>query len=108
MKIAKDRALNINGVLYFDVKTFAKVTNSSEQRIRVLMSRGNTRRKLKCKRIAGKPLIPYTELTEFPFTTPGRKPEVYYYNEEGKIAEPSATPTEETRAVQDDAVQTPA
>ena len=76
----------INGERYFTVKSFAIATNRSEQSVRFLMSYGNRLRKLKVDYKMGKPLIPYSELTEFPFTMPGRNSvDVYHYDETGSI-----------------------
>ena len=76
----------INDKRFFTVKNFAIATNRSEQNVRFLMSYGNRLRKLRVEYIMDKPLIPYSELTEFPFTLPGRNSdEVYHYNEEGNI-----------------------
>lgn len=82
----KDMAVVINDELYFTVKTYATVTNRSEQSVRFLMAYGNRLRRLKIVYIATKPLIPYSELTMFPFTLPGRNShEVYHYDEQGQI-----------------------
>lgn len=87
-----DMAEELNGERYFNVKGFAVATKRSEQSVRFLMSYGNRIRKLKVVYIMGKPLIPYSELTEYPFTMPGRNSaEVYHYTEDGEIvAEVSA------------------
>jgi hypothetical protein len=74
----------ISGCRYFSVAHFAWVTHRSVPNIRFLMSYGNRIRKLKVRRFDGKPYIPYSELTEFPFTMSGRNStEVYHYSEEG-------------------------
>lgn len=73
--------ININDQLYYTVKDFAKLTNRTEQSVRLLISKGNRVRKLKVDYIAGKPLIPCEELTGFPFTTSGRGSEIYYLEE---------------------------
>lgn len=79
-----DMTEELNGERYFNVKSFAIATKRSEQNVRFLMSYGNRIRKLKVEYIMGKPLIPYSELTEFPFTVSGRfNREVYHYNEDG-------------------------
>jgi hypothetical protein len=75
----------INGIQYFSVKNFALATGKSEQSIRFLITNGNRLRSLKADRIADKPMIPYSELLEFPFTLAGRNSEeVYYYDENGQ------------------------
>lgn len=72
------------------------------------MSKGNMIRKLRIMRIAGKPFIPYSELTQFPFTTIGRAPLVYHYDESANMLEPAlpvatlkAEAKDEARAIQD-------
>jgi hypothetical protein len=80
----RDICEEINGKFYFTVKHFAWATKRSEQSVRFLMCYGNRIRKLKVERIGDKPYIPYEELTEFPFTLPGRNTrEVYHYTEAG-------------------------
>jgi len=81
-----DMTEEINGERYFSVRTFAEATKRSEQSVRFLMSYGNRIRKLTVVYVMDKPLIPYSELTEFPFTLPGRNnEEVYHYDEDGVI-----------------------
>lgn len=76
----------LNDERYFTVKGFAIATKRSEQSVRFLMSYGNRIRKLKTVYKMTKPLIPYSELTEFPFTLPGRNStEVYHYDANGNI-----------------------
>jgi hypothetical protein len=76
--------VEINGTRYFAVKSYAYATKRSQQNVRFLMSYGNKFRKLRVVYIAGKPMIPYSELTEYPFTVPGRNSkEVYHYDEDG-------------------------
>ena len=75
----------INGQKYFEIKNFAWATNRSVQNVRFLISYGNKFRKLKIEYIGGKPYVPWSELTEYPFTVPGRKSTVvYHYDESGK------------------------
>lgn len=84
----RDMTEAINGELYFTVNNFALATNRSAQNVRFLMSYGNRIRKLKVVRIADRPMIPYSELTEFPFTVAGRNSaEVYHYTEDGIVTE---------------------
>lgn len=81
----RDLAEYVNGEMYFTVKWFARVTMRSEQNVRYLMARGNRIRRLKVVRIFDKPMIPYSEMLEFPFTTPGRGSKViYHYDEDGR------------------------
>jgi hypothetical protein len=76
----------IDGERYFVVKRFAEATRRSEQNVRFLMSYGNKYRKLTVVRKLGKPMIPWSEFTNYPFTAPGRNSkEVYYYTEAGGV-----------------------
>ena len=75
--------LSIDGAEYYTVKQFARKTYRSEQSVRFLISKGNRLRKLKCVYFAGKPFIPVTELTEYPFTLAGRQSRVFHYNTTG-------------------------
>lgn len=80
-----DMTFEHDGKRYFEVKNFAWATNRSVQNVRFLMSYGNKIRKLKVEYIGSRPFIPFSELTEFPFTVPGRNNDrVFHYDEEGK------------------------
>lgn len=79
--------VQINGHEYYTVKQFAWLTNRSEQSVRHLMHNGNRVRKLKVKRIAGKPFILKEELTQFPFTTAGPVLAVFHYDEDGRVVD---------------------
>lgn len=75
----------VEGEKYFTVKSFARIICRSEQSVRFLISRGNRIRKLKAVKKLEKPLIPVSELVEFPFTMPGRGSKtVYHYNMKGQ------------------------
>lgn len=79
-------AVTINGRDYLTVQDFAKITNRSVASVRQYMSLGNRIRKIKSMRLAGRALIPVTEVYTFPFTMSGRNTEdVYNYRlgEEG-------------------------
>ena len=81
-----DKAELINDEYYFTINDFASVVRKSAQNIRYLIAKGNRIRKLKTVYIVQRPMIPLSELTEFPFTMPGRKSkEVYFYDEEGQV-----------------------
>jgi len=81
-----DKAELINDEYYFTINDFAAVVRKSAQNIRYLIAKGNRIRKLKTVYIVQRPMIPLSELTEFPFTMPGRKSkEVYFYDEEGQV-----------------------
>jgi len=66
-----NKKVSINGELFYDVKTFAVLTNRSTQSVYRLISEGNSVRRIKCIRFFGKPLIPVDELKEFPFCSSG-------------------------------------
>lgn len=90
-----DIALKIDGDAYFKIADFARLTNRSIVNVRHLIFQGNRIRTLKCITFLGHPLIPYSELLEFPFTCAGRNNgDTYTYNENGevvwKIAEPES------------------
>jgi hypothetical protein len=72
MIIRDEATINIEGQDYFTVDQFSKLTNKSQQTIRVLILKGNRIRKLVSKSIGGKPFILSSELFEFPFVTTGR------------------------------------
>jgi hypothetical protein len=59
------------GKKYFDIKTFAYLTDRTTQTIYRLKDHGNVIRKLNAVVIMGKPMIPIEELTQFPFCEPG-------------------------------------
>jgi hypothetical protein len=79
----------IDGEPYYSVKQYALLTFKTTATIYNLIKKGNRIRKLKCRYIETKPMIPITEVTEFPFLSPGPngidKP--YYYNADGTIRE---------------------
>jgi hypothetical protein len=72
MVICGESTINIEGQDYFTVDQFSKLTNKSQQTIRVLILKGNRIRKLSSITIGGKPFIISTELFNFPFVTTGR------------------------------------
>ncbi len=75
---------------YYTVSQMASVTHRSDQSVYKLINRGNCIRKMKSLRIAGRILIPASELTKYPFTPVGihSGSKVYHYNTEGVIIEP--------------------
>lgn len=73
----------IDGERFYTVFQFAKLTKKSEQAIFTLIGNGNRIRKLRVRRLLGRPLIYANELTEFPFTLPGNSKAVYHYDENG-------------------------
>jgi hypothetical protein len=77
----------IDGEALYTVWQFAKIVKKSEQAIFTLIGKGNRLRKLRVRRLLGKPLIYASELTEFPFTLPGHSMEVYHYTPEGQQTE---------------------
>ena len=88
----KERAQMVDGELMLTIKDFAIIVNKSEQTIRGYMRFGNRIRKMKMRRIVGKPMIPFSELMEFPFTISGHftEADVYHYSEEGVVLMPVA------------------
>lgn len=85
IKIGEDR--------YFTVSQMAALTNKSDQTIYNLILQGNVIRKMKSRKIAGRTLVPCSELTEFPFTFagPNARNNVYHFNGKGKmICKPGA------------------
>lgn len=78
----------INNENYFTVKQFARVTGRSEQNVRFLICYGNRIRKIRIARIGTKPMIPYSEYLDYPFTMPGRGSSiVYHYTASGQVVE---------------------
>ena len=77
----------VNGQLYYTIRQFADLTNRTVQSVRNLIAKGNRIRLLRADKIAGRPLIPAEELTEFPFTLPGNDKSIYHYDSAGKIIE---------------------
>ena len=79
----------INGSQYITVQEFAAIVNRSDQTVYNLIKKGNSIRKLKCINIAGKHLILYKEVVDFPFTWSGKcaKDNIYHYTYDGRIAE---------------------
>lgn len=76
----------LNGVEYITIQQFAAITNRSIASIRQLISHGNRIRRLMCNYFGSLPIIPYSEVFEYPFTLAGRNnPSVYHFfvNEKG-------------------------
>lgn len=71
---------------YYTVRQFADITGRTVQSVRNLVTKGNRIRKLKMEKIAGRPMILSSELTEFPFTLPGNIRTIYHYDKNGNIA----------------------
>ncbi len=72
---------------YYTVSQFAAIISKSEQTVYNLLKNGNSIRKMKSVKLAGRPLIPCSELMEFPFTFAGcrAKDHIYHYNKKGKV-----------------------
>lgn len=81
----KTRVILINNVEYLTVSDFASTINMTTHTVYGLIKKGNRFRKLKITRLAKKPLVYLSELTEFPFSTggPAKKPLCYHYNKDG-------------------------
>jgi len=85
-KKALDFAELHNGRYYLSIDSFAAITNRSATNVRHLIKHGNRIRRLSCDYILGKPIIPLSEVTEFPFTASGRNADaVYHYTEYGTM-----------------------
>jgi len=87
-KEANELIIKINGEKYLTIIDFAFVVNRSVSTIRQLLSSGNRIRAIKCEHLAGKPFIPFSEVTEFPFTVSGRDFSIafhYTFNAEGTM-----------------------
>jgi hypothetical protein len=95
MEINGIKAIEVNGVLYWTVRQFSKLTDYSEPRIRSLIYYGNCLRKLKSFSFgSNKPLIVARELFDFPFVLSGRplkefencvKVKKFYIEESGRL-----------------------
>lgn len=79
--------IKIGKKYYLTVMQMAALTNKSDQTIYNLVLQGNAVRKMKSIKVAGRTLIPYSELTEFPFTFAGRDAanNIYHYDENGNM-----------------------
>lgn len=79
--------VEIGNTAYYTVSQFASIIKKSEQTVYHLIKGGNAIRKLRCIKLAGRPLIPVSELTEFPFTYPGPKASenTYHYDKNGNV-----------------------
>lgn len=68
------------GIEYLTVKQFASCVNRSEQTIYSLINKGNAVRKMESIKLFGTVvLVPFSEITEFPFTSSGKSSDVYHY-----------------------------
>lgn len=74
-------AIKINGKEYWSVKQFAELSQRTEYTIRMMISKGNSIRKLQSINITGRRYVPVDELFEFPFIANGRPPEGGFYVE---------------------------
>jgi len=83
----EDKIIEINGEKFYTVSSFARIVNKSENAIYGLIYHGNKVRKLRAKKFWNKPMIYASELTEYPFTLPGKGKLVYYYDSEGNQSE---------------------
>jgi hypothetical protein len=81
--------VRVNNELCFRVKQFAALTNRTTQTIYNLIRDGNSIRKLKTVKVEGTDLIfiPVSELTDFPFTSPGVNSDKhpYHFDDKGEI-----------------------
>lgn len=87
--IQVDEILTIDGVEYLTIAAFARRRNKTVGHVRRLVTQGNCIRKLSAVWVLGVPVIPVSELTEFPWTVTGLKSQnkPYHYNEDDSIRE---------------------
>lgn len=90
MEIQGEKTVQVDGVDYFFVGQFAKLTGYVDSSIRALIYKGNSIRTLRHINLSDKPMIPVTELFDFPFVAKGPPSEdgVFvhrYVLEDGKI-----------------------
>ena len=71
MEIQGEKTVQVDGIDYFFVSQFAKLTDYAASSIRALIYKGNSIRQLKHINLSDKPMIPVTELFEFPFVAKG-------------------------------------
>lgn len=83
----KGKIIEINGEEFYTVSEFARLVNKSDNAIYGLIYKGNKIRKLRTKKFWNKPMIYASELTEYPFTLPGKGTTVYFYDENGNQTE---------------------
>lgn len=70
--IENERTTNIEGIEAVTLQQFARLTHRSVTTIRRWIYTGNQYRRLQVLHVMGKPLIPISELKNFPFTLQGR------------------------------------
>ena len=70
--IENERTTNIEGIEAVTIQQFARLTHRSVTTIRRLIDSGNQYRRLQVLHVMGKPLIPISELKNYPFTLQGR------------------------------------
>ena len=83
------QAINFGNKKYLTVNQMAAVTNKSTQTIYSLIKKGNVIRKMKHIKVVDRLLIPFSGLTEYPFTScgPKSKETIYHYDETGRVIE---------------------
>ena len=83
------KPMTIDGVQYYSVPQFARITHRTTQSVTFLIKYGNKYRKLRYARMAtiGKVLILASELTEYPFTSSGRGGRLFHYDSVGNVVE---------------------
>ncbi len=75
--------IDINGSAYYDLQTFADLTNRSAQSIRLLVGKGNRFRKIGSIHVGRLIFISKNELVEFPFAQAGRSKLVDRFKADG-------------------------
>jgi len=79
-----DNIIEINCGKYYDLQTFADITNRSAQSIRLLIGKGNRFRKIDYLKLGRMLMIEQHELVDFPFACAGRSKLVIRFNIKGE------------------------
>jgi hypothetical protein len=78
-----ENIIAINSDKYYDLQTFADITNRSAQSIRLLIGKGNRFRKIDYLKLGRALYIEEHELVDFPFACAGRSKLVLRYTKDG-------------------------
>lgn len=78
-----NNTIAINSDKYYDIQTFADITNRSAQSVRLLVGKGNRFRKIDHLKLGRALYIAEHELVDFPFACAGRSKLVLRYDAQG-------------------------
>lgn len=92
--------IEVNGEDYYYLHDFAELTNRSCQAIRLAILTGNRLDKLRAEKIGESVIIPASELTRFPFCSPGKNKRVSFYTADGQEVTRVIETTEEWKLMQ--------